>query len=45
MAIFSIFEILKHRISFYVMDDEIVIMRIRHIKMNPGELLKIDANN
>jgi plasmid stabilization system protein ParE len=32
---FLCFEILKHRVSFYVTESEIVIVRVRHTKMNP----------
>lgn len=32
---FLYFEVLKHRVSFYVSEDEIIIIRIRHTKMNP----------
>jgi plasmid stabilization system protein ParE len=32
---FLYFEILKHRISFYSKEDEVIIVRVRHTKMNP----------
>jgi len=32
---FLYFEILRHRVSFYVAENEIVIVRIRHTKMSP----------
>ena len=32
---FLYFEVLKHRVSFYAAKDEIIIVRIRHTKMNP----------
>lgn len=32
---FLYFELLSHRISFYVASDEIIIVRVRHTKMNP----------
>ena len=34
---FLYFEILKHRISFYVTEEEIIIVRIRHTRMSPKQ--------
>lgn len=32
---FRAFEIYKYRITYFVTDDKIIIVRIRHTKMNP----------
>ena len=32
---FRAYEVYKYRITYYVTDDKIIVLRIRHTKMNP----------